>query len=151
MTREPRPAQGRMDETRFGELADAFGGDVRRWPESERDAARAWIDARPLEAERALFDARQTDAALYASSTPAVSMALRDRVIASAATAGLKARAAWPDLRKLLWIGGAGWAAAACAGVVFGANLGGHLAAQSQADAVLEQAMLSFDETEVLG
>ena len=72
--------------------------------------------------------------------------------IASAATAGLKARAAWPDLRKLLWIGGAGWAAAACAGVVFGANLGGHLATQAQADAVLDQALLSgFDETEVLG
>ena len=141
----------RMDETRFGDLADAFGGDIRRWPENERDIARAWIDAHP-EAERALFEARQTDAALFASSNPQVSMALRDRVIASAATAGLKARAAWPSLRKLLWIGGAGWAAAACAGVVFGTNLGGHLAAQSQADAVLEQALLGgFDETEVLG
>lgn len=142
----------RMDMTRFGELADAFGGDVRRWPESVRDAARIWSEAHPLEAERALFDARQTDAALYASPRPAVSMALRDRVIASAATAGLRARAALPDLRRLLWIGGAGWAAAACAGVVFGANLGGHLAAQSLADAVLDQAMLSgFDETEMLG
>jgi hypothetical protein len=142
----------RMDETRFGELADAFGGDVRRWPESERHAARAWIDAHPLAAERALFDARQTDAALFASPNPVVSMALRDRVLASAATAGLKARSAWPSLRKLLWIGGAGWAAAACAGVVFGANLGGHLATQAQADAVLDQAMLGgFDETEVLG
>jgi hypothetical protein len=139
----------RMDETRFGELADAFGGDVRRWPESEREAARAWIDAHPLEAERALFDARQTDAALFASPNPVVSMDLRDRVIAAAS---VKARAAWPSLRKLLWIGGAGWAAAACAGVVFGANLGGHLATQAQADAVLDQAMLSgFDETEVLG
>lgn len=142
----------RMDETRFGELAEAFGGDVRHWPESERDAARAWIDAHPVAAERALFDARQTDAALYASPNPDVSMALRDRVLASAATAGLKARSAWPSLRKLLWIGGAGWAAAACAGVVFGANLGGHLAVQAQADAVLDQAMLGgFDETEVLG
>ncbi|WP_309629941.1 hypothetical protein [Brevundimonas sp.] len=142
----------RMDETRFGELADAFGGDVRRWPESDRDAARAWIDAHPLAAERALFDARQTDAALYASPNPVVSTALRDRVLASATSAELKARAGWPGLRKLLWIGGAGWAAAACAGVVFGANLGGHLATQAQADAVLDQAMLGgFDETEVLG
>ena len=142
----------RMDATRFGELADAFGGDVRRWPDAVRDAARAWVEAHPMEAERALFDARQTDAALYASPQPAVSTALRDRVLASAASAGLKARAGWPSLRRLLWIGGAGWAAAACAGVVFGANLGGHLATQAQADAVLDQAMLGdFDETEVLG
>lgn len=141
-----------VDETRIGELAAIYGGDTRRWPDSVRDAARAWVDAHPAEAERALFDARQTDAALFASPNPAVSMDLRDRVLASAAAANLQARAAWPSLRKLLWIGGAGWAAAACAGVVFGTNLGGHLAAQSQADAVLDQAMLSgFDEVEVLG
>ena len=142
---------GRMDATRFGELADAYGGDVRRWPEHERDAARAWIEARP-EAERALFDARLTDAVLFASPNPQVSMALRDRVLASAATAGLKARSAWPSVRRLLWIGGAGWAAAACAGVMVGATVSGHLAAQSQADAVLEQALLGgLDDTEVLG
>jgi len=138
-----------MDETRFGELADAFGGDVRRWPEGEREAARAWIDAHPLEAERALFDARQTDAVLFASPTPMVSMALRDRVIAAAS---VRAQAAWPSLRKLLWIGGVGWAAAACAGVMVGTTLSGHLATQAQADAVLEQALLGgIDETEVLG
>ncbi len=142
---------GRMDATRFSELADAYGGDVRRWPESERDAARAWIDAHP-DAERALFEARQMDAALFASPNPMVSMALRDRVLASAASAGLKARGAWPSLRRLLWIGGAGWAAAACAGVIFGANLSDHLSARIQADAVLEQAMIGgFDDTEILG
>lgn len=140
-----------MNETRIGELAAAYGGDVRRWPESVSDAARAWIETHPIEAGRALFDARQTDAALFASANPVVSMGLRDRVLASAVAANLKARAGWPSLRKLLWIGGASWAAAACAGVVYGANLSGHLAAQSQADAVLDQAMLSFDETEVLG
>lgn len=141
----------RMDATRFGELVEAHGGDLRRWPESERDAARRWIDAHP-QAERTLFEARQLDAALFASANPAVSTALRDRVLASAANAGLKARGAWPGLRRLLWIGGAGWAAAACAGVVFGATLSSHLAARTQADAVLEQAMTGgFDDTEILG
>ena len=149
MTRDRNPVG--MDATRFSDLADAYGGDVRRWPERERDAARAWIDAHP-DAEHTLFDARLTDAILFASPNPTVSMVLRDRVLASAATAGLKARGAWPSMRKLLWIGGAGWAAAACAGVVFGANLSGHLAARSQADAVLEQAMIGgFDDTEILG
>lgn len=141
-----------MDIVRFGELADAFGGDFRHWPETERDAARAWAAAHPLEAERALFDSLQTDFALDASPRPVVSMDLRDRVLASAATAGLKARAAWPGLRKLLWIGGAGWAAAACAGVVFGTTLTSHLATQAQAEAVVDQAFLTgFDEAEVLG
>lgn len=147
----PERTTGRMDATRFGALADAYGGDLRRWPEAEREAARGWLQARP-EAERALFEARQTDAALFASPNPPVSMALRDRVLASAATAGLQARSAWPSLRRLLWIGGAGWAAAACAGVMVGATWSGHLTAQSQADAVLEQALLGgIDDTEVLG
>jgi hypothetical protein len=141
-----------MTQDRFSELAQAWGGDLRRWPEGEREAARAWVEADPVRAERALFDARQTDAALFALPTPRVSAALRDRVIASAATAGLKARAAWPGLRKLLWIGGAGWAAAACAGVVFGTTLGGRLAADTQAFAVLDQALATgLDDTEVLG
>ncbi len=141
-----------MNAQRFQDLAQAWGGDLRRWPEGERDAARAWVEADPVEAERALFDARQTDAALDASPRPDVSAALRDRVIASAATAGLKARAAWPGLRRLLWIGGAGWAAAACAGVVFGTTLGGQLAADTLAFAVLDQGLATgLDDTEVLG
>ena len=141
-----------MNAERFDALAQAWGADLRRWPETERQAARAWIDADPVRAERALFDARQTDVALDASPRPDVSAALRDRVIASAATAGLKARAAWPTLRKLMWIGGAGWAAAACAGVVFGVNLGGQMAADTQAFSVLDQAaMAGLDDTEILG
>lgn len=139
----------RMDLARFGDLADAYGGDLRRWPDAVRDAARAFADAHPVEAERALFDARQTDAALFASPNPVVSMALRDRVLASAT---MKARSAWPSLKKLLWIGGVGWAAAACAGVMVGTTLSTHLTTQSQADAAVEQAMLGgFDESEVLG
>ena len=142
----------RMTDTRFAELAQAWGGDLRRWPEAEREAARAWAGTNSVAAERALFYARQTDAALDASLRPVVSAALRDRVIASAATAGLKARAVWPGLKKLLWIGGAGWAAAACAGVVFGATLGSQIAADTQAFAVLDQALAGgLDDTEVLG
>ncbi len=140
-----------MDETRFGDLAEAWGGDLRRWPETDRDAARAFADARPRDAERLLFEADALDALLDASPRPTVSMALRDRITAAAST-GRKMRAAWPSLRKLMWLGGAGWAAAACAGVVFGTNLGGHLADQRQAEAVIDQAMLGgFDEMELLG
>lgn len=146
MTTEP------MTEARFVELAEAFGGDLRRWPDAEAAAARAWVDASPLAAERALFEARQMDAVLFASPNPVVSAALRDRVIASAAKAGSRGPMAWPSLRKLLWLGGAGWAAAACAGVVFGTTLGGRIADDAQAYAVFDQAQgMALDDVEVLG
>jgi hypothetical protein len=81
-----------------------------------------------------------------------VSTALRDRVIASAMAAGLsprKARVVWD--RLVLWFG-AGWAVAACAGVVAGATLTPHLVADDQTDAVLYQSSLAaVDDTEVLG
>jgi hypothetical protein len=142
-----------MDETRFGALAEAWGGDLRRWPEADRGTGRAFADAHPREAERILFEADALDALLDASPRPAVSADLRDRVLAGAASPGRRRmRGAWPSLTRLLWLGGAGWAAAACAGVVFGTNLGGRLADQRQAEAVVDQAMLSgFDEMEVLG
>lgn len=141
-----------MDATRFAALADAWGGDLRRWPEAERESGRAFAASHQVVAERLLFEGDSLDALLDASPQPAVSPALRDRIIVSAAASGRKARGAWPSLSRLLWLGGAGWAAAACAGVVFGTNLGGHLADQRQAEAVVDQAMQGgFDEMEVLG
>lgn len=141
-----------MDETRFGALAEAWGGDLRRWPEAEREAARAFAQACPGQAERLLLEAEALDAVLDASPRPAVSAALRDRVIAAGPRPRGGSGASWPALRRLIWLGGAGWAAAACAGVVFGTNLGGHLADQQRAEAVVDQAMLGgFDEMEVLG
>ena len=139
-----------MDRDRLIELADAFGADLRRWPEGERDAARALLDADP--AARAVLDAAaELDAMLDAAPRTVVSAALRDRVIASAATAGLKPRGRF-HIGRLLWWSGAGWAAAACAGVVFGVGLTTHVTADAQADAVLYQASLSgVDDVEVLG
>ena len=47
---------------------------------------------------------------------------------------------------------GAGWAAAACAGVVAGVVMTDQFTANAQADAVLYQSMLvGVDDTEVLG
>jgi hypothetical protein len=141
-----------MNAERLKQLAEAYGADKRRWPEAERKAAEALAASDGPWADRLLFDARQTDAALDASRQPTVSMALRDRVIASAVAAGLsprKARVFWD--RLVLWFG-AGWAAAACAGVIAGASLTPHLTADAQADAVLYQSSLSgVDDTEVLG
>jgi len=137
---------------RLTTLTEAYGADQRRWPADER---RAVQDARVNHAEKArelFFHAGQTDAVLDASPHPVVSNALRDRVLASALAAGLtprQARRGWD--RLVVWFA-AGWAAAACAGVVAGVNLTGHLTADDQADAVLYQSMLGgVDDTEVLG
>ena len=142
-----------MTSERFNALVSAYGADARRWPESERAAAQAFIAAAPDLARAALADADAIDALLHASSAPQVSSALRDKVIASAAEAGLKARRhgrLWLDRLGLAL--GAGWAAAACAGVAAGVIMTGHLTADAQADAILYQATLQgVDDAEVLG
>lgn len=140
-----------MSIERLKVLTESYGADQRHWPEADREAARTAI-ARDADAARALmFDAAQTDAVLDASPRPAVSTALRDRVLASALAAGLtpkQARKVWD--RLVVWFA-AGWAAAACAGVVAGVNLTGHLTADDQVDAVLSQSrMAAVDDTEVL-
>jgi len=141
-----------MKVERFQELAEAYGADLRRWPATERAAAETLRLAQPVMSERLLFEAAKTDAVLHTSSTPQVSMALRDRVIASATAAGLSPQRVQRIARRLAWFSGAGWAAAACAGVVFGLNLTTQLTADQQVDAVLYQATLDgVDDTEVLG
>lgn len=142
-----------MTSERFVALISAYGADARRWPESERTAAQAYLNAQPEAARAALAEADAVDALLHAAPTPQVSIALRDRVIASAAEAGLKARKhgrLWLDRLALAF--GAGWAVAACAGVAAGVIMTGHLTADAQADAVLYQATLQgVDDSEVLG
>ncbi len=142
-----------MTAERFNALIAAYGADARRWPEGERAAAQAYLAAEPGTARAVLAEADSLDALLHAAPAPRVSMALRDRVIASAAEAGLKARRhgrVWLD--RLALALGAGWAVAACAGVGAGVILTGHLTADAQADAVLYQAsLLGVDDTEVLG
>jgi hypothetical protein len=52
---------------RFGELADAYGGDLQRWPEEIRPAARTLIDSSP-EARAMFAEARALDEALQSAS-----------------------------------------------------------------------------------
>lgn len=142
-----------MTAERFLALVAAYGADWRRWPETERTAARAFATAEPAIARDALAEADAVDALLHASRAPQASAVLRDRVVAAANGAGLGARGGrrrWRDRLALAF--GAGWAAAACAGVAAGVMLTGHLTADAQTDAVLYQASLQgVDDTEVLG
>lgn len=140
-----------MSIERLKTLTEAYGADQRHWPEADRKAKQPAIPGDEAEARALLFHAGQTDAVLDASPRPAVSNALRDRVLASALSAGLtprQARRVWE--RLVVWFA-AGWAAAACAGAVAGVNLTVHLTADDQTNAVLSQSMLgAVDDTEVL-
>lgn len=142
-----------MTSERFLALVAAWGADSRRWPEAERGAGRAFAAANPGIAAPALAEADAADALLHASRVASPSMILRDLVIASAAGAGLTARREgrrWLDRLSLVF--GAGWAAAACAGIVAGVMMTSHLTANAQADAILYQAtLIGVDDTEVLG
>ncbi|MFN4296108.1 MAG: hypothetical protein ACK4FB_04650 [Brevundimonas sp.] len=141
-----------MNAQRFQDLADAYGADLRRWPEAERGAAGAFMDSDPQGAERLLFEARQMDLALDAAPRPMVSHALREQVIALAAAAGLRPRARRFGFGRFAWMSGAGWAAACAAGIMVGVNLSDQALAHAEADLVLYQAGLeALDDTEVLG
>lgn len=108
-----------MTPERFEILAEAFGGDVARWPDAEREAAAALMAAEPGMAEVILARAGDLDVALSAYAAPRGAGDLADRIVASAP--GRRA-ARWPG-----WLApagmGAGLAAACAAGVVLGTRL----------------------------
>ncbi|ASE38871.1 hypothetical protein [Brevundimonas vesicularis] len=133
-----------MKAERLHELADAYGADLRRWPASERAFAESLIAADPS-LKAVLDQAAALDALLDVAPRPVPSAALAARILAAAPRA--KSR-----LGKAIWYLGAGWAAAACAGVVAGVGLTTHLTADARADAVLYQSSLTgVDDTELLG
>ena len=104
----------KMDLDRFRALADAYGGDLRRWPAAERAAAEGLRDA-DAEARAILDREAEFDHLLHQAPAP-VPAALRAAVLAKAPTAHTRRRAAWR-----LWVSGAGLAATAAAGALAGA------------------------------
>ncbi len=106
----------RLHHLRFSELAGAYGGDIERWPASERLQAFALTIADPDRAGLILAEAKALDDLLRASSDPSPSLALEEAIIASAP----RPRRAAPARR---WAGiglGASLAAASVAGVLIG-------------------------------
>ena len=135
-----------MKAQRLHALAEAYGADLRRWPASERAFADSLIAADPS-LKAVLDEAAALDALLAAAPAPAPSAALVARVLAAAP----KARRPRLHLDRIALYMGAGWAAAACAGVVAGVGLTSELTANERADAVLYQSSLTgVDDTEVL-
>lgn len=102
-----------MSPERFAQLAAAYGGDVRRWPERDRLIAAALLaETTALRSVLAAEDA--LDAVLTEASRPVVSPALRARLITAAPVARQAAERLWN------WWSGVGLAGACAAGVVLG-------------------------------
>ncbi|WP_068879136.1 hypothetical protein [Phenylobacterium sp. CCH12-B4] len=107
-----------MTPDRFEALAEAYGGDVARWPEDEREAAAEVMASRPAWARDVLSQAAALDTLLDAFERPHGSVGLAARIAASAPRPH---RRRWVDW--LLPAGmGVGLAAACVAGVVAGAQ-----------------------------
>lgn len=108
-----------MNTVRFEALAEAFGGDVARWPVGEREAAAELMLARPDWAGRVLAEAAVLDAQLMSHAASRATPGLTDRIVAGA-----------PSPRQARWVVwllpagiGAGLVAASLAGFAIGLQL----------------------------
>lgn len=123
-----------MDAERFEQLAEAYGGDLNRWPEAERDAAQAFAEVNGHAPARVLAEARRLDAALDAVPAPAASDLLRARIISAAPRPAV----AWIGFGgRSRWTSWAGLAAACAAGVIVGAAAMDRVTTGTRADLVL--------------
>jgi len=127
-----------MTPERFQALADAFGADLRRWPDEERFAAEQFArkDAR---AQAILSETAAFDDLLALSPAPAPSVDLKNRLLALAPTPILPV---WR--RGGAWLSGAGLAAACVLGVLVGANMSQSFLSDPPLDTVVE-ASTAFD------
>lgn len=108
-----------MNSARFATLAEAFGGDVSRWPARERDAAADLMLASPDWASRVLAEAAALDAQLTSLAAPPGVIGLAQRIAASAPVPRTVGWLAW-----ILPVGmGVGLAAASVAGLAIGLQL----------------------------
>lgn len=109
-----------MSVERFADLAEVYGGDVARWPEAERETARALLASQPVRLETVLAQATRLDRLLDLAPAQSVDSALLGRLIAAAPQPVSSAR------RWLAGLGAAlGLGAAALAGVAAGVAVGG--------------------------
>ncbi len=100
-----------MDLQRFRWLLDAYGADLERWPEAERDAARALLIRSP-EAAEARRETAELDRLMWQPG-PAPSTASIERVVArvAAAAGGVRRTALWPQVALLAGMAVLGFAA----------------------------------------
>lgn len=133
-----------MTKEQFQALAEAYGGEIARWPAAVRDEAALFAASDPGSAQAVLAREAALDAALDAAPRPAPApSALYDRILADAPSRPRRAR--WR-----LWLTpaglGAALAGAAVAGLVLGAQLGARSTSRVEASA---QAVADLDVSTV--
>ena len=108
-----------MSFERFEDLAHTYGGEIARWPEGEREAARALLAENAARLSPVLADAAQLDRLLDLAPAQRPDAALLGRLIAAAPQ---------PAAAGRRWIAGLGAAlglsAAAFAGIAVGVAVG---------------------------
>lgn len=135
-----------MTRERFEALAEAYGGDISRWPPAEREVAALLMAAEPAFARAVLARAEELDVALDAWRPAPAGHALRDRIIAGAP------RARPQGLRAWAWTAGLGAAlASACvAGLAVGVAISDQVSAAS-ASAEAVSAALDYEALSSVG
>jgi hypothetical protein len=130
-----------MDRRRFKALAEAYGGDVTRWPQAERNAALRLLQRAPALAMEVLAPALRLDMALDSLPAPRPSEALKARVLAAATAAPVDGPRSW---RRLLAGAGVGLGlSVACAtGFMVGSAAAHPTAEDRRADAALSEIAL---------
>jgi len=121
-----------LNAARFAELADVYGGDIGRWPQDQREVARALLAADPQGLGQVLGEAACLDRLLDLAPAGAVDAALLGRLIATAPRPAATARRWIAALGAALGLG-----VAAMAGVTAGVLLAGHEREDFTADALI--------------
>jgi hypothetical protein len=134
-----------MDLDRFAALAAAYGGDVSRWPELEREAAALLMATEPEATASRLAGESDLDWALDAWRAPGASAALQAAILASAPAARRV-----PPWRGWMWRTGlgAGLMAAGAAGVMAGVVVSGAIAPVGELE-VITAAVSAYDALDV--
>ncbi|EGF91288.1 hypothetical protein ABI_27030 [Asticcacaulis biprosthecium C19] len=131
-----------MTARRFRDILDAYGADPARWPDGEREDARAFAASNP-EAAEWLAEARALDDMLRVVDEIAVTERLHFQTVAKMIAAndvGGPMPAVKPRRLAVFW---AGAGVAAClAGAVLGMNLSLDSLDDLRAESVLEQAQM---------
>ena len=148
--------QQTMTTERVFELIETYGAEPGAWPEGERAAAAALLEAAPEQFEAALSEARALDQMLMAEPAPEPSASLSEAILAQAPRARGARKSVGEWLSSLIFPQGVRWpAGAAFASLVMGL-VGGYAYASTgigydQADAAYYSAFDWSDGAEWLG
>lgn len=131
-----------MTPERFETLAEAYGGDIARWPVDERDAASQLMIDQQDWAAKVLARAGELDAVLDHWAPVALGHGLREAILAGAPA---PRRSLWP--RWLVGASlGAGLATACAAGLLVGMAMSSDLTTEPATDPSGVMTLMTSDE-----